>query len=127
MARRHEGNWLTAPAQQRGVDKHDSLAAEQDSDVLLLEAGTGPVFVLSCSPGHLHLESSWSGAPADITKTFFLPVWLVLLSLCSSWIDAGGHGGVPGAGVEASKGPGRLCSILPGTGRESMVFSTCRG
>ena len=29
-------------------------ATEQDSDVLLLEAGTGPVFVLSYSPRHLH-------------------------------------------------------------------------
>ena len=33
---------------------------------------------------------------------------------------------IPGAGVEALKGPGRLCSILPGTGtvRESKASST---
>ena len=35
------------------------VAAEQDSHVLLLEAGTGPVFVLSYSPSHLHWH--WQG------------------------------------------------------------------
>ena len=75
--------------------KRSSSKVGQDSDVLLMEAGTGLVFVLYCSPGHLHLGSSWSRAPAHL-KTLFLPVWLVLLNLCAvegSGNDAGGHGG----------------------------------
>ena len=40
------------------------------SKLLLLEAGTGPALVLSCSPGHLHLASSWSGASADFNWNF---------------------------------------------------------
>ena len=75
--------------------------------MLLLEAGTGPVFVLYCSPGHLHLGPSWSGAPAENhLKTFFLPVWLVLLNLCAvegSGNDAGGHGGYQ---VQVQEGQG---------------------
>ena len=56
-------------------------------------------------------------------------MWLVFLNLCTvegSGNDAGGHGVVPGAG-EASGGPGRLCSILPGTGREIKISSTPLG
>ena len=34
---------------------------------------------------------------------------------------------VPGAGVKASTGPGRLCLIHPGTGRKSNIFSTLLG
>ena len=47
--------------------KRSSSKVGQDSNVLLMEAGTSPVFVLYSSPGHLHLGSSWSRAPADIT------------------------------------------------------------
>ena len=112
--------------------KSSSSKLGQDSDVLLMEAWTGPVFVLYCSTGHLHLGSSLSKAPADITlklSSFQCGLY------CWTCVQLKVQGmmlvdmGVPGACVEASKGPGRLCSILPGncTGRESKISSTLLG
>ena len=53
--------------------EEEGLAGFFGSKLLSLETGTGPALVLSCSPGHLHLGSSWSGAPADFTWNFLPP------------------------------------------------------
>ena len=68
---------MSEKASYRGEQDDRTLGKEEEdlagffgSKLLSLEAGTGPALVLSCSPGHLHLGSSWSGAPAAFTWNF---------------------------------------------------------
>ena len=68
---------ISEKASYRGEQDDRTLGKEEEglagffgSKLLSLEAGTGPALVLSCSPGHLHLGSSWSGAQADFTWNF---------------------------------------------------------
>ena len=75
----------------RTLGKEDEgLAGFFGSKYLSLEAGTGLALALSCSPGHLHLGSFWSGAPADFNWNF-LRTKLLIKNMLFPLVWGGGH------------------------------------